>query len=433
MKIAKIHALEVLDSRGNPTVMTQVWSDKGAYGYAIVPSGASTGEFEALEMRDGDKARYHGKGVKNAIRNITEVIAPELIGKFKVTDQVKIDKAMLALDGTANKEKLGANAILGVSLACMYAGAVSKKVAPFEYMATMPLVKGRDGAGVVLPMPMMNIINGGEHADNNLDIQEFMIIPTSATSLSEAVRMGSEVFHSLKKVLKDMGQPTQVGDEGGFAPNLGSNRQGLAVIMQAIEAAGYKPGKDIHLALDVAASEFYNAKTKKYELKGEGRFLTSADMIAYYTELCKDFPIVSIEDGLDQNDWKGYTALTEALGDKIQIVGDDFFCTNVVRLKKGIRSKACNSILIKLNQIGSLTETLQCIKLAHDAGYTCVISHRSGESEDTTIADLAVATAAGQIKTGSLSRTDRTAKYNRLIVIEDQLGKAAKFAKPFKK
>ena len=416
MKITKIKAIEVLDSRGNPTVMAEVWAGtKNNYGWAIVPSGASTGEFEAVELRDGDKARYHGKGVSKAVDNINKVIAPALIGK-NVTCQAAIDKLMIKLDGTPNKSKLGANAILAVSLACMYAAADAKKMAPYEYMASL-----YGASGDVLPAPMMNILNGGAHGDNNVDIQEFMIQPKTHKNVADAIRMGSEVFHCLRAILKGRGLNTNVGDEGGFAPNLSSNREGLEVVAQAVTNAGYKLGVDFGLTLDVAASEFYSKETRRYTFDGKQR--TSKDMIAYYEELCRDFPIVSIEDGLDQDDWKGYTELTNRLGKKIQIVGDDFFCTNTKRLSKGIKMGACNSILVKLNQIGSLTETLNCIKMAHNAGYTTVISHRSGETEDTTIADLAVAVNAGQIKTGSLSRTDRTAKYNRLIRIADQLGK----------
>jgi len=430
-QIARIEATEVLDSRGNPTVRVDLWSDKGDYGWAIVPSGASTGEFEALELRDGDKKRYLGKGVQKAVDNINKKIAPALIGKFNVTEQTKIDEAMIALDGTENKSKLGANAILGVSMAVSYAGAQAKGMPYYKYLGELycpdPAKCGKTckGSARQLPLPMMNIINGGSHADNNLDIQEFMIMPVSAKNVTEAVRMGAEVFHNLKSVLKSQGLNTAVGDEGGFAPNLKSNREGLEVIMTAIEKAGYKPGKDICLALDVAASEFW--KDGKYFLEGENRSLTVNEMIDYYEGLVNDFPIISIEDGLDQSDWTGYKLFTERLGGKIQIVGDDFFVTNPKRLAEGIKQGSCNSILIKLNQIGSLTETLDCIKMAHDADYTTVISHRSGESEDTTIADLAVAVNAGQIKTGSLSRADRTAKYNRLIMIEKELGKESAF------
>ena len=423
MKITKIVATEVLDSRGNPTVACEVWAGE-YYGYAIVPSGASTGEYEAVELRDGDKGRYVGKGVLKAISNVEKIIAPALIGKFDVTAQEQIDAAMIALDGTPNKAKLGANAILAVSLACMYAGAQAKKVAPFGYMANLYKGKthktfGTSAGKWIMPLPMMNILNGGSHADNNVDIQEFMVLPVSAKSCTEAIRMGAEVFHSLKAVLKSKKLSTSVGDEGGFAPNLGSNREGFEVIVTAIENAGYKVGTDFKFTIDAAASEFYNADKKVYLFDGQEK--TNIQMIEYYQQLAKDFPIASMEDVLDQNDWDGYVELTKRLGKDIQIVGDDFFCTNTERLSKGIKLGACNSILIKLNQIGSLTETLDCIKMAHEAGYTTVISHRSGETEDTTIADLAVATGAGQIKTGSLSRTDRVAKYNRLIRIEKQV------------
>ncbi|MCL2570725.1 MAG: phosphopyruvate hydratase [Firmicutes bacterium] len=424
MKITKIDATEVIDSRGNPTVMCEVWADTN-YGWAIVPSGASTGEFEALELRDKDKTRFHGKGVLKAIENINKIIAPHLVGKFDVTEQRKIDEAMIKLDGTENKARLGANAILGVSLACMYAAAQVKGKPPYKYLKCLALgsqcsVCEMDSTvGKGLPLPMMNIINGGEHADNNLDIQEFMISPIGAKTCTDAIRMGSEVFHTLRSILKSRGLNTNVGDEGGFAPNLGSNREGLELCVEAIEKSGYKAGKDFKLTLDVAASEFYHAETQKYHM--DGKELTTIQLIEYYEELCRDFPISSIEDGLDQNDWDGYVEMTKRLGKKIQIVGDDFFCTNMKRLSQGIKLGACNAILIKLNQIGSLTETLDCIKMAHDAGYKTVISHRSGESEDTTISDLAVAVMAGQIKTGSMSRTDRTAKYNRLIKIEKEL------------
>ena len=417
--ITQIEAVEVLDSRGNPTIMVEVWAGE-AYGWAIVPSGASTGEFEAVELRDGDKNRYHGKGVLNTVANVYKVIAPVLVNKFDVTAQVKIDEEMIKLDGTQNKSRLGANAILGVSLACMYAAADLQGVAPFEYIANMFGVDLSEFGGEnIRPCPMMNIINGGEHADNNLDIQEFMILPVSAKTLADSIRMGSEVFHTLKKVLKERNLSTSVGDEGGFAPSLSSNKQALELIVEAIERTGYKTGKDFVLTLDVAASEFWHEESRKYHF--EGRQLTSEQMIDYYEELCKQFPISSIEDGLDQNDWDGYVSLTKRLGKKVQIVGDDVFCTNPVRLNQGIEIGACNAILVKLNQIGTLTETIACIKMARDAGYGIVISHRSGETEDTTIADLAVGVAAEQIKTGSLSRTDRVAKYNRLIRIEKQL------------
>ena len=410
MKISKIDALEVLDSRGNPTIMVEVFVGK-SYGWAIVPSGASTGEFEAIELRDGDKTRFHGKGVLRAISNVKNIIAPHLVGKFNVTDQNAIDAAMIALDGTENKGKLGANAILGVSMACMYCAADVMGVSPYKYMA---------GAGKIsLPVPMMNIINGGEHADNNLDVQEFMIIPHGHKTCADGIRMGAEVFHTLKKVLTERKLSTSVGDEGGFAPNLKSNREALELIMLAIKQSGYVAGKDFTLAMDVAASEFWCAKTKKYIL--EGKPLSSTQLIDYYEQLCREFSISSIEDGLDQNDWDGYVELTRRLEKSVQIVGDDFFCTNAKRLQRGIEMRACNAILIKLNQIGTVTETLQCIRMAQAAGFGVVISHRSGETEDTTISDLAVATNAGQIKTGSLSRTDRVAKYNRLIKIEKEL------------
>ena len=418
-KIVDIKAMEVLDSRGNPTVEVEVFTKSGAYGRAIVPSGASTGEHEAVELRDGDKSRYMGKGVLKAVANVNEIIAPKLIGAFDCLDQEKIDDFMIKLDGTPNKSKLGANAILGVSLAVAYAAADFKKVPLFEYIG--------NNSNYILPTPMMNIINGGAHADNSVDFQEFMIMPVGAKTFAEALRMGAEIFHNLKSVLKGLGYSTSVGDEGGFAPNLSSNRQALELIMQAIKKAGYKPKSDVMLALDVASSEFYNTQTGLYELTGENKKLTSTQLIAFYEELCKEFPIFSIEDGLDQNDWDGYRLLTKKLGKKIQLVGDDFFVTNPTRLKRGIDNKACNSILIKLNQIGTLTETLQTIKLAKSAKYTNVISHRSGETEDVTIADVAVATNAGQIKTGSLSRTDRIAKYNRLLKIEKLLGKRAKY------
>ncbi|MCL2846436.1 MAG: phosphopyruvate hydratase [Firmicutes bacterium] len=414
MKISKITATEILDSRGNPTIMAEVWAGPH-YGRAMVPSGASTGEFEAVELRDGDPKRYAGRGVLGAIDNIHTKIAPLLIGAYDVTDQSNIDNAMICLDDTPNKGLLGANAMLGVSMAVMYAGAASLGMQPFQYMAKLA-----GTAGNKLPTPMMNILNGGEHADNNLDIQEFMILPLTAKTCADAIRMGAEVFHALRVILKERKLSVNVGDEGGFAPNLTSNREGLEVVIQAIERAGYKPGKDFGLTLDVAASEFYNAEDQKYHM--DGRAFTTTELISYYEKLCRDFPIVSIEDGLDQNDWDGYVELTKRLGKKIQIVGDDFFCTNKKRLGQGVKLGACNSILIKLNQIGTVTETLECIRVAHHSGFTTVISHRSGETEDTTIADLAVAVCSGQIKTGSLSRSDRTAKYNRLIMIEKLLG-----------
>ena len=431
MKIQKVKAMEVLDSRGNPTVMCEVWTD-GGYGRAIVPSGASTGEYEAIELRDNDKGRYLGKGVIKAVSSINNVIGPKLKNKFDVADQEKIDRFMLKMDGTDNKALLGANAILAVSLAAAHCAASEKKVPLYQHICETHKGGCCDKKGCcqkLLPLPMMNIINGGAHGDNNLDCQEFMIMPIGAKTCTESVRMGAEVFHNLKKILKDKGLPTNVGDEGGFAPSLGSNREGLELCMTAIKKAGYVPGKDIGICLDVAASEFF--ADGKYSF--DGKKLSTKEMIDLYESWVNEFPIVSIEDGLDQNDWDGYAEMTKRLGKRIQIVGDDFFCTNPVRLKKGIDQGCCNSILVKLNQIGSLTETLECIKMAHDAGYTTVISHRSGETEDVTIADLAVAVSAGQIKTGSMSRTDRTAKYNRLMYIESELNGKATFKNPFAK
>lgn len=415
--IVDIYAREVIDSRGNPTVEVEVTTESGAFGRAIVPSGASTGEREALELRDGDKKRYGGKGVLTAVENVNEVIAPEIIGML-VDDQVGIDKKLIELDGTPFKKRLGANATLGVSLACARAAA--------DYYG-MPLYRYIGGANAKkLPVPMMNVLNGGQHADSSVDFQEFMIMPVGAPSLKEALRWGSETFHALKKVLKDKGHVTAVGDEGGFAPNLSSNEEPLQVIVEAIKAAGYVPGKDICLAMDVAASEFYNPETKKYELTKSGQGVKTTDeMIAWYEELVKKYPIISIEDGLGERDWDGWKKLTERLGHKIQLVGDDLFVTNPSILKEGIEKGIANAILIKVNQIGTLTETLEAIQMAQKANYTAVVSHRSGETEDTTIADIAVATNAGQIKTGSASRTDRIAKYNQLLRIEDELGDTA--------
>ncbi len=413
--IKEIIAYEVLDSRGNPTVACQITLNSGTSGTAMVPSGASTGTREALELRDKDPKRYHGKGVQTAINNIETFIKPALLG-HKVNEQAKIDHIMLALDGTENKSKLGANAILAVSLAAAHAAANDAKLPLFRYL-------NQDGK-VSLPVPMMNIINGGAHADNPLDFQEFMIVPYGAASLAEAVRMGAEVFHSLKALLHKKGLNTNVGDEGGFAPDLRSHAEAIEIILEAIHQAGYKAGQDIALALDPASSEFY----KDHHYQCEGKKLSSAAMIEYYVNLVKQFPIISIEDGLAEGDWAGWKEMTTQLGSKIQIVGDDIFVTNPKIFKKGIEEKIGNSILIKLNQIGTLTETLETIRMAHHVGYTTVISHRSGETEDTTIADLAVSTHAGQIKTGSLSRTDRVAKYNRLIFIEKILGKDANFA-----
>lgn len=415
--IIDVYAREVLDSRGNPTVEVEVLTDSGAFGRAIVPSGASTGEYEAVELRDGDKKRYLGKGVLKAIDNVNEIISEEVIG-MSVLDQTGIDAIMIDLDGTENKGKLGANAILGVSLAAAHAAADYLEEPLYRYLGGFNAKQ--------LPTPMMNIINGGSHADNNVDFQEFMILPTGAESFKEAVRMGAEVFHALKKVLSDKGLNTAVGDEGGFAPNLRSNREALEVIIEAIKKAGYVPGKDIYLGMDVASSEFYNKKTKSYDLAGEGRTgMSSEQMVAFYEELVNEFPILSIEDGLDENDWDGHKLLTERLGKKVQLVGDDLFVTNTKKLAEGIEKGIANSILIKVNQIGTLTETFDAIEMAKRAGYTAVISHRSGETEDTTIADIAVATNAGQIKTGSMSRTDRIAKYNQLLRIEDELGEMA--------
>ena len=418
-EILDIHAREILDSRGNPTVECEIIVDAGGLpvvGRAAVPSGASTGEHEALELRDGDKSRYLGKGVQKAIRNITETIGPRLLGAL-VTDQVGIDSFLLDLDGTPNKSKLGANATLAVSLAAAHAGAQVMELPLYRYIGG---VMAR-----TLPVPMMNIINGGSHADNTVDFQEFMVMPVGADSIAEAVRCGAEIFHHLKSVLKAGGYSTSVGDEGGFAPNLSSNRQALDLIMQSIEKAGYTPGEDVVLALDVAASEFYDRDSKLYNLAGEGRKLTGEELVAFYGELVNDYPILSIEDGLDENDWTHWAALTAALGDRVQLVGDDLFVTNTEILQRGIDEGVANSILIKVNQIGTLTETLQAVDLAHRHGYTSVISHRSGETEDTTIAHLAVAVGSGQIKTGSLSRSDRVAKYNELLRIADQLGEVA--------
>lgn len=414
-KISKIIGREVMDSRGNPTVEADVYFDSGACGRACAPSGASTGSREALELRDGDKGRYLGKGVLKAVAAVNDSIAPALLGKDGY-DQKGLDQLMIDLDGTENKEKLGANAILAVSLATAKAAAADKKIPLYQYISELNGTPGE----YLMPVPMMNIINGGEHADNNVDIQEFMIQPVGAKNFREGLRMGSEVFHSLKKVLSAKGLSTAVGDEGGFAPNLSSNEEALTVIVQAVEAAGYEMGKDITLALDCAASEFY--ADGKYDLKGEGKVFDSEGFGDYLAELSGKYPIISIEDGLDESDWDGWESLTKKIGSTIQLVGDDLFVTNTKILKRGIDNSIANSILIKFNQIGSLTETLEAIRMAKDAGYTAVISHRSGETEDVTIADLAVGTAAGQIKTGSLCRSDRVAKYNQLLRIEEELG-----------
>ena len=413
-KIANIYAREVLDSRGNPTVEAEVSLESGVVGSACAPSGASTGSREALEMRDGDKSRYLGKGVLNAVAAVNNDIKGALIG-MDCLDQRALDNKMIALDGTENKGKLGANAILAVSLAASKAAASAQNIPLFEHIAKLNGSENKYS----MPVPMMNIINGGEHADNNVDIQEFMVQPVGVKSFSEALRCGAEIFHALKKELQSRGLSTSVGDEGGFAPNLPSNEAALEIIMKAIESAGYTPGEDVTLALDCAASEFY--KDGKYELTGEGKSLSSAEFVDFLADLSERYPIVSIEDGLDESDWDGWALLTEKLGDKVQLVGDDLFVTNTVILKEGIDKNIANSILIKFNQIGSLSETLDAITMAQDAGYTAVISHRSGETEDTTIADLAVATGAGQIKTGSLCRSDRVAKYNQLLRIEDLL------------
>jgi enolase len=416
--ITEVYAREVLDSRGNPTVEVEVYTQSGAFGRALVPSGASTGEYEAVELRDGDKSRYLGKGVLKAVENVNEVIAPEIVG-FDVTDQVGIDKALIELDGTENKGKLGANAILGVSMAVARAAADYLGVELYQYLGGFNAKQ--------LPVPMMNILNGGAHADNNVDIQEFMIMPVGAPNFREALRMGAEIFHNLKAVLKEKGYNTAVGDEGGFAPNLKSNEEALQTIIEAIERAGYKPGQEVMLAMDVASSELYNKEDGKYHLAGEGVVKTSEEMVDWYEELVSKYPIISIEDGLDENDWDGHKLLTERIGHKVQLVGDDLFVTNTKKLAEGIEKGVGNAILIKVNQIGTLTETFDAIEMAKRAGYTAVISHRSGETEDSTIADIAVATNAGQIKTGAPSRTDRVAKYNQLLRIEDQLADTAQY------
>lgn len=417
--ISSVYARQILDSRGNPTVEVEVVTEEGGFGRASVPSGASTGEWEAVELRDGDKDYYLGKSVLKAVNNVNEIIAEELEFTYDVSDQIGIDKAMIELDGTENKGKLGANAILGVSLAVAKAAADEQGVFLYNYIG---------GANAkLLPTPMMNILNGGEHADNSVDIQEFMIFPLGAESFSHALQMGAEVFHSLKKVLSNKGYNTAVGDEGGFAPNLKSNEEALEIICEAIKEAGYEPGKDVYIAMDCASSEFYNKEDGKYHLDGEGTVKTEDEMIDWLEELVGKYPIISIEDGLDENDWEGWAKLTKRLGNKVQLVGDDLFVTNTKKLEKGIKEGVANSILIKVNQIGSLTETLNAIEMAKEAGYTAVVSHRSGETEDTTISDLVVAVNAGQIKTGAPSRTDRVAKYNQLLRIEDELFDTAQF------
>lgn len=413
--IQNIHARQIFDSRGNPTVEVDVITENGFMGRAAVPSGASTGKHEAVELRDGDKGRYMGKGVSQAVKNVNEIIADELVG-FSVYEQNLLDKIMIELDGTPNKAKLGANAILGVSLAIARAAAQEAGLSLFRYV-------GGTSANT-LPVPMMNILNGGSHADNAIDFQEFMIMPVGASSFSEALRMGSEVFHHLKNVLKDKGLSTNVGDEGGFAPNLSSNEDAIKVVLQAIEKAGYKPGDDMMIAMDAASSEFFDGKHYHFK-KSTGDKLTSSEMVSYWKEWCAKYPILSIEDGMDEDDWKGWKELTDTVGDKVQLVGDDLFVTNVNRLQQGIDSKTANAILIKVNQIGTLSETIDAINLGRRNGYKSIMSHRSGETEDNTIADLAVALNCGQIKTGSASRSDRMSKYNQLLRIEEELGETA--------
>jgi len=417
-KIVDVLGRQIMDSRGNPTVEVDVYLESGAFGRAAVPSGASTGEHEAMELRDGDKSVYLGKGVTKAVANVNDVLADVVIG-MEAVEQRDLDEKMMEADGTENKSKLGANAILGISLATAKAAAMDFDLTLYEYLG------GEDAT--LLPAPMMNILNGGEHADNNVDFQEFMVFPLGAKTFKQALQMGAETFHQLKSVLKAKGMNTAVGDEGGFAPNLRSNEEAVEVILEAIEKTGYKAGEDLFIALDVASSEIYDPKTGLYSLAGEGRTLNSEEIVDFYADWISKYPIVSIEDGMDENDWEGWQKLYTKLGDKVQLVGDDLTVTNPLRLQKAIDMTAMNSILIKLNQIGTLTETLDTIKLAHENNMTCVISHRSGETEDTTIADLAVATGAGQIKTGSASRSDRIAKYNQLLRIEEELGDLATF------
>ena len=417
-EIVAIRAREILDSRGNPTIEVDVWLDTGYMGRAAVPSGASTGSREALELRDGDQKRYMGKGVLRAVQNVNEEIAPRIIG-LNAQDQTSIDRILIALDGTENKSHLGANAILGVSMAVAKAAAEEAGLPLYRYLGGV--------AANLLPVPFMNVINGGKHADNNLDIQEFMIVPLNAPSFQEALRMGAEVFHSLKKILKSKGLNTAVGDEGGFAPNLASNEEALKVLVEAIEKAGYEPGKDVFLAMDAAASEFYKDGIYVMNAEKEPK-KSSADLVRYYEDLVKRYPIVMIEDGMAESDWEGWKLLTDRLGRSIQLIGDDIFVTNTKIIAKGIQEGIANSVLIKLNQIGTVTETFEAIDMAHKAGYKTLISHRSGETEDTIIADLAVAARTGQIKTGSLSRIDRVAKYNRLLRIEEELDKSGKYA-----
>ena len=417
-QIRNIHARQILDSRGNPTLEVDVYLSDNSFGRAAVPSGASTGEHEAVELRDNNTA-YCGKSVNQAVENVNQIIAGKLVG-MDAFDITSIDATMLALDGTENKGRLGANAILGVSMATVHAAAVSSGTNLFEYL--------HEGTDYVLPTPMMNILNGGSHADNNVDIQEFMIFPVGANSFSHALQMGAEIFHKLKSVLKKGGLNTNVGDEGGFAPDLKSNTEAIELLMEAVEKTGYKNGTEVAIALDVASSEIFNSETNKYELASENRYLTSEEMIEYYVNLCNQYPIISIEDGLDENDWVGWKLLYTALGEKVQLVGDDLTVTNPKRLQRAIDEKSMNAILIKLNQIGTVSETLQTIKMAKAAGMASIISHRSGETEDTTIADFAVATGVGQIKTGSICRTDRVAKYNQLLRIEEKLNGKCRYA-----
>ena len=416
--IAKIQAREVLDSRGNPTLEVDVWTDTGHMGRAAVPSGASTGAHEAVELRDGDAKRYLGKGVLRAVEHVNSTLNNELQGVL-ITEQAMIDKVMLGLDGTPNKANLGANAILGVSLAVAKAAASASGLPLYRYVGGVQ--------ANTLPVPLMNILNGGAHADNKVDVQEFMIMPVGASSFNQGLRMGAEVFHALKAVLKKRGLGTNVGDEGGFAPDLPSNEEALKLVMQAIEQAGFKPGEDIVLALDCASTEFYSAEKQRYTLESTGDVLTSDELVAMWADWAKRYPIVSIEDGMAEDDWAGWAKLTETIGDKVQLVGDDLFVTNTERLAKGINEGIANSILVKVNQIGTLTETIEAVEMAHRAGYTSIMSHRSGETEDSTIADLAVALNCGMIKTGSASRSDRIAKYNQLLRIEEQLGAAARY------
>ncbi|PAL00678.1 phosphopyruvate hydratase [Lentilactobacillus parakefiri] len=416
--ISDIYAREVLDSRGNPTVEVELYTEAGAMGRGIVPSGASTGEHEAVELRDGDKDRYMGKGVTKAVDNVNNIIAKEIVG-YDVTDQLAIDKAMIELDGTPNKGKLGANAILGVSLAAARAAADELEVPLYNYLGGFN--------GHLLPTPMLNVINGGKHANNKVDFQEFMIMPVGAPSIKEAIRWSSETFHNLKNLLNERGYSTAVGDEGGFAPDLKNNEEPFEILVEAIQRAGYKPGKDIAIAFDCAASEFYNTETKKYDLKGDGKSYTADEFVTLLESIVDKYPVISIEDPLDENEWADWQMATKRLGKKVQIVGDDLFVTNTDYLKKGINMGVANAILIKLNQIGTLTETVEAVEMAKEAGYTAIISHRSGETEDTTIADLVVGLNAGQIKTGSMSRGERIAKYNQLMRIEDQLGDVADY------